>query len=240
MNTQFDSLHFSIEKLLPQGFFILAGSGKIGKSIAYICNPNKTENCTFVYSENSFPKTASVEFSFYLRKAKSFEKFSAVLMQEYGIEVKEIWADTAILRRNEPNPSQPGSWERTLTRPPSLPFLLKTPPEPLKQRKTDLEYPDSITSRLQRHKAAINAHTPDTIQSMVDIQKKLSEGKGTSYEKWAKIHNLNQAAKTVNFLSEHGFSSPEELETALNEAATALDAAGLSLKELERRICGNR
>ena len=32
MNTQFDPLHFSIEKLLPQGIFILAGSGKIGKS----------------------------------------------------------------------------------------------------------------------------------------------------------------------------------------------------------------
>lgn len=41
----------------------------IGKSIAYICNPNKTENCAFVYSENCFPKTASVEFSFYLRQA---------------------------------------------------------------------------------------------------------------------------------------------------------------------------
>lgn len=32
MNTQFDPLFFSIEKLLPQGIFILAGSGKIGKS----------------------------------------------------------------------------------------------------------------------------------------------------------------------------------------------------------------
>lgn len=32
MNTQFDPLSFSIEKLLPQGIFILAGSGKIGKS----------------------------------------------------------------------------------------------------------------------------------------------------------------------------------------------------------------
>lgn len=43
----------------------------IGKSIAYICNPNKTENCAFVYSENCFPKTASVEFSFLLRKAQA-------------------------------------------------------------------------------------------------------------------------------------------------------------------------
>lgn len=43
----------------------------IGKSIDYICNPNKTENCAFVYSENCFPKTASVEFEFYLRQAQA-------------------------------------------------------------------------------------------------------------------------------------------------------------------------
>lgn len=43
----------------------------IGKSIDYICNPSKTENCAFVYSENCFPKTASVEFDFYLRQAQA-------------------------------------------------------------------------------------------------------------------------------------------------------------------------
>lgn len=32
MNTDYPPLSFSIEKLLPQGIFILAGSGKIGKS----------------------------------------------------------------------------------------------------------------------------------------------------------------------------------------------------------------
>ena len=32
MKTQFEPLHFSIERLLPLGIFILAGSGKIGKS----------------------------------------------------------------------------------------------------------------------------------------------------------------------------------------------------------------
>lgn len=43
----------------------------IGKSVDYICNPSKTENCAFVYSENCFPKTASVEFAFYLRQAQA-------------------------------------------------------------------------------------------------------------------------------------------------------------------------
>lgn len=43
----------------------------IGKSVDYICNPSKTENCAFVHSENCFPKTASVEFSFLLRQTRA-------------------------------------------------------------------------------------------------------------------------------------------------------------------------
>ena len=43
----------------------------IGELIDYICNPSKTENCAYVYSENCFPKTASVEFSFLLRKTQA-------------------------------------------------------------------------------------------------------------------------------------------------------------------------
>lgn len=43
----------------------------IDKSIAYICNPKKTENCMYVYSENSFPETAAVEFQFYQQQARA-------------------------------------------------------------------------------------------------------------------------------------------------------------------------
>ena len=43
----------------------------IEKSIAYICNPGKTENCLFVSSEHCIPETAAVEFQFILDKARS-------------------------------------------------------------------------------------------------------------------------------------------------------------------------
>lgn len=42
----------------------------IEKSIKYICTPNKTEEMLYVHSENCFPQTASVEFDFYLKKAR--------------------------------------------------------------------------------------------------------------------------------------------------------------------------
>jgi len=43
----------------------------IEKSIAYICNPGKTEDCLFVSSEHCIPETAAVEFQFILDKARA-------------------------------------------------------------------------------------------------------------------------------------------------------------------------
>jgi hypothetical protein len=43
----------------------------IERSIAYICNPDKTESCLFVSAEHCVPETAAVEFQFYLDKAQA-------------------------------------------------------------------------------------------------------------------------------------------------------------------------
>ena len=40
-------------------------------------------------------------------------------------------------------------------------------------------------------------------------------------------------ARTMNFLSEHGFASPEEVDAALETAISGQHAAGEKLKELE-------
>ena len=175
-----------------------------------------------------------------LTKAKSFEKFASVLMQEYGIEVKESRGRYSYLTPDRTKPITARKLGMDFDQTAALAAFAENAARAAQTDKGRQEYPDSITARLQRHKAAINAPKSDTIQNMVDIQKKLSEGKGKGYEKWAKIHNLKQAAKTVNFLSEHGFSSPKELESALQEAAVAFDTAGSNLKKLERRIAGNR
>ena len=175
-----------------------------------------------------------------LSKAKSFEEFTAVLMQEYGIEAKESRGRYSYLTPERTKPITARKLGTDFDKTAALAAFAENAVRAAQTDKGRQEYSDSFSARLQRHKAAINAPKPDTIQNMVDIQKKLSEGKGKGYEKWAKLHNLKQAAKTVNFLSEHGFASPEELEAALAEAATTLDTAGSSLKELERRIAGNR
>jgi hypothetical protein len=46
---------------------------------------------------------------------------------------------------------------------------------------------------------------------LIDVQKKIREGKGLGYEKWARTFNMKQTAKTLSFLSDLGIDSYKKL-----------------------------
>ncbi|WP_026664516.1 relaxase/mobilization nuclease domain-containing protein [Butyrivibrio sp. FC2001] len=52
---------------------------------------------------------------------------------------------------------------------------------------------------------------------LIDVQKKISEGKGPGYEKWARSFNMKQTAKTLSFLSDLGIMSYEDLNRVHGE-----------------------
>ena len=79
-----------------------------------------------------------------------------------------------------------------------------------------------------------------SVQRLVDIEKKLAEGKGRGYEHWAKIHNLKQAAKTLNVYQEYGFTSPEQLEAAVDTAYQEMRQTSGKLKTLETKLQGKK
>ena len=72
----------------------------------------------------------------------------------------------------------------------------------------------------------------DRIRLLIDIQSK----QGAGLQHWAKLQNLKQAAKTVNFITEHGIESYEELECKLAALTDTRDASLASIKETESRI----
>ena len=72
----------------------------------------------------------------------------------------------------------------------------------------------------------------DRIKLLMDIQSK----QGAGLQHWAKLQNLKQAAKTVNFLTEHGIGSYEELESKLAALTDTRDSSLASIKETENRI----
>ena len=102
------------------------------------------------------------------------------------------------------------------------------------------EHQPQLSKGIQRTKPAQIAPNPDSPQRLVDIAAKRAEGKGIGYERWAKTFNLKQMAKTMNFLSEHGFTSPEDVDAALEAAISGQHTAGEKLKELESRITANK
>ncbi len=69
---------------------------------------------------------------------------------------------------------------------------------------------------------------------------KRAERKGIGYERWTKTFNLKQMAKTMNFLAEHGFSSPEAVDAALEAAISGQHAAVEKLQEPEAEITANK
>ena len=74
------------------------------------------------------------------------------------------------------------------------------------------------------------------VSLLIDIENSIKAAQSRGYEQWAKIHNLKQAAKTLNFLTEHQISRYEDLTAKITEIQTESEKAGDALKEVEKRL----
>ena len=71
---------------------------------------------------------------------------------------------------------------------------------------------------------------------LVDIQAKLSEGKGEGYARWAKHYNLKEMSKTLIFLQENKIGSIEEMQERVDAATARYHELGDSIKGSEKRL----
>ena len=78
--------------------------------------------------------------------------------------------------------------------------------------------------------------TPERSSLLIDIEAKLSEGKGGGYERWAKVHNLKQMAQTINYLREHGLLDLNELQKRTNDVTSKYHELSDKIKSAEARI----
>lgn len=74
------------------------------------------------------------------------------------------------------------------------------------------------------------------ISLLIDIQNNIKAQQSAGFAHWAKLNNLKQAAKTMNFLTEHGIDSIEQLEEKLAALTEQNDIALAAIKETEQRI----
>ena len=74
------------------------------------------------------------------------------------------------------------------------------------------------------------------ISLRIALEDSIKAQQSAGYARWAKVHNLKQAAKALNFLTDHQIESYEGLESRLNEISAANDEAAAALKAVERRL----
>ena len=97
---------------------------------------------------------------------------------------------------------------------------------------------EAIRERIEgrRTKAAKAPKRETGVSLLIDIENSIKAAQSRGYEQWAKIHNLKQAAKTLNFLTEHQISQYEDLTAKIEEIQTESEKAGDALKEVEKRL----
>ena len=71
---------------------------------------------------------------------------------------------------------------------------------------------------------------------LIDIQNNLKAQQSAGYKHWATIENLKRAAETLNFLTEHGISSYEELSERCDGAAAATAKVKADLRATEKEM----
>jgi len=77
---------------------------------------------------------------------------------------------------------------------------------------------------------------PIKINLLIDIQAKIREGKGEGYERWARIFNLKESARTLLFLKENGIDSYDDLVEKATAASADFDGRMTKIKAAEKRM----
>ena len=71
---------------------------------------------------------------------------------------------------------------------------------------------------------------------LVDINRKMQEGKGKYYERWAKIYNVKQVSKALLFLQEHDIRDYDDLSEKARTSAERFHEVSDAIKEKEARL----
>lgn len=77
---------------------------------------------------------------------------------------------------------------------------------------------------------------PKTVNLLVDIQAKLQAGKSAGYARWAKVFNLKQMAKTMNYLTENGLLEYAALADKAQAVTERYNLLAGQIKSAEKRM----
>ena len=174
-----------------------------------------------------------------LSQATSFDEFSSLLLRE-GVTVKESRGRLSYLTPDRTKPITARKLGDDFDRAAVFAVLEQNAARATEKAAAIPEYPRHGKTGIQPTKAPQTAPKQDGVQRLVDIEQKMAEGKGRGYERWATMHNLKQMAATLNVYQEYGFTSPEQLEAAVDTAYQEMRQTSGELKALETKLQGKK
>ena len=97
---------------------------------------------------------------------------------------------------------------------------------------------EAIRERIagKRTRTAKAPKTERGVSLLIDIENSIKAAQSRGYEQWAKIHNLKQAAKIMNFITEHKIEQYADLTAKIAEIQTESEQAADALKSVEKRL----
>ncbi len=160
--------------------------------------------------------TLRKQISSVLYRATSFEDFSDKLMQQYGITVKESRGQLSYL------PSGRTKFIRA---------------KHLGDKFDKAAVLATLQANTERKPKA--QFKQDTIGKLIDIQSRMTEGKGIGYKRWLTKHNLKVMAQTVKLLQEKGLTDEDALNQRIVELEAKYHDSLAVVKDLEGRMKAN-
>lgn len=161
--------------------------------------------------------TLRKQISSVLYRATSFEDFSDRLLQQYGIAVKESRGCLSYLPAGRTKFIRAKHLGDKFDKAAVLATLQANA-----ERKPKVQFKQ------------------DTIGKLIDIQSRMTEGKGIGYERWAKKHNLKAMSQTLILLQEKGLLNEDALDQRIAELNTKFHESLTVVKDLETRMAENK
>ena len=162
-------------------------------------------------------ETLRKQISDVLNTAMSFEDFSDRLLRQYGITVKESRGRLSYL------PAGRTKFIRA---------------KHLGDNYDSDAVLATLTANAERKPKV--QFKQDTIGKLIDIQSRVTEGKGIGYKRWLTKHNLKVMAQTVKLLQEKDLTDEDALNQRITELETKYPDALAVVKDLEGRMKTNK
>ena len=161
--------------------------------------------------------TLRKQISSVLYRTTSFEDFSDRLLQQYGIAVKESRGCLSYL------PAGRTKFIRA---------------KHLGDKFDKAAVLATLQANTERKPKA--QFKQDTIGKLIDIQSRITEGKGIGYKRWLTKHNLKIMAQTVKLLQEKDLTDEDALNQRIAELENKYHDSLAVVKDLEGRMKTNK